>query len=559
MTHTPLHTTLRSQSEATPSEIRGTRLSKSYGDITVFDDLSMWASPGHRLGVVGENGAGKSTLLAILAGTIEADGGTVIAPPDLAYLHQVFPFPLDWTVGEVVAHALAPARAVEARMADAAAALGAGAGGDAGMEKYSDALAAAEALNVWDADRRCERVMAGLSDERTAGSLSGGERTRLELATILIGHPCAMVLDEPTNHLDDSAIDFLTGYLNEFPGPVVTASHDRLFLDQVCTGILDLDPRRDGLAYFGGDYEDYLRQKHAERARWDQQWRQEQDELEALRDSVENTSRSVGHFSERPDNNKMAYNRRGERVNNQISRRIRNAQDRLDTLSLAQLDEPPPPLHFGGDEIVTVTSGDAPLISASGVEVDHRLAPVSLTIGGDTRMLVTGPNGSGKSTLLAALAREHHISHGLVSWRKGVRVGYLPQDVTFDDPSATAEAVFADATNHRATVTLTDLGLLSGRDLTRPVGELSVGQQRRVALGCLVATSPHVLLLDEPTNHLSLALTEELESALMETPGAVVVATHDRWLRQHWNGTVMALTSTAATLKSRVATPGTLS
>ena len=203
---------------------------------------------------------------------------------------------------------------------------------------------------------------------------------------------------------------------------------------------------------------------------------------------------------------------------------MRNARERLDELEERQVRRPPVALHFEAPT-TTGTQSFEPLIAAVGVSVEHRLARVDVAVDAQTRLLVTGANGVGKSTLLAALARRTPTTTGTVTWRKGLRIGYLPQDVVFDDPDLTAERAF-DAVARG--VTLTDLGLLSGSDLSRPLGQLSVGQRRRVALGCIVANRPHVLVMDEPTNHLSLTLAEELEEALMSTLGAVIVASHDR-------------------------------
>jgi len=526
----------------TSVELRAVGLAKAFGPVPVFEDVAFTAAPGQRLGVVGENGTGKSTLLRILCGVLDADLGEVHRPPDVGFLHQEFPFPPETTVGRVLDLALEPARAAERAVTEAAASLGAVDDGEA-LRRYEEALAAAERADVWNAERRADAISTGLGlrrvgAERTVGSLSGGERTRLELATLLICHPSALVLDEPTNHLDDDAIAFLTDHLVAFPGPVVTASHDRLFLDEVATAILDLDGGRHGDARsYGGAYERYLDLKAKERVRWEQQYSDEQDALVALRHNVTDVAPRVAHNAPRTDNDKFVHHFKGGRVNNQISRRLRDAKGRLTELEGRQVRKPPATLHFdappGAD-----TRAYEPLIGAVGVSVAARLAPVDLAVDGSTRVLVSGPNGAGKSTLLAVLAHRLTPTTGTVSWRKGLRVGYLPQDVVFDDPDRTPEQEFASVGGGR---TLTELGLLTGRALTRPLGELSVGQRRRVALGCIVATRPHVLLMDEPTNHLSLTLAEELEHALMTTLGAVVVASHDRWLRRRWTGDELRL------------------
>jgi macrolide transport system ATP-binding/permease protein len=174
--------------------------------------------------------------------------------------------------------------------------------------------------------------------------------------------------------------------------------------------------------------------------------------------------------------------------------------------------------------------------------VPGRLAVDRLDVAAADRLLVTGPNGVGKSTLLAVLAGRLDPAAGTVHRRRGLRVGLLEQDVVFPAPHRSAAAVYAAATAGRPDpVPLADLGLLPPRDHGRPVGELSVGQRRRLALAVLIADAPHVLLLDEPTNHLSLTLVEELEDALLAAPGAIVAASHDRWLRRRWPGPELTL------------------
>ncbi len=159
-----------------------------------------------------------------------------------------------------------------------------------------------------------------------------------------------------------------------------------------------------------------------------------------------------------------------------------------------------------------------------------------------TRLLVTGGNGTGKSTLLGVLAGTVPPARGSVRWTPGVRVGLLEQDVSFTDPHRTPHELYTAARPDGGAPALTSLGLLPPRDCHRPVGTLSVGQRRRLALALLIARGPHVLLLDEPTNHLSPTLAEELSEALEAAPGAVVLASHDRWLRRRWNHDRLDLT-----------------
>ncbi|WP_026122470.1 ABC-F family ATP-binding cassette domain-containing protein [Nocardiopsis halotolerans] len=523
-----------------PPLLRARDLAKTYGTHVVFDGVGLDVAPGQRLGLVGENGTGKSTLLRMLAGEEEPDAGRVWRPDDTGFLYQELPHAPETPLAAVVDEALEPARRVERRLTASAAALD-GASEDAGaLREYSEALAEAELLEVWDAERRAELVVTGLGldgigPERPVGRMSGGQRGRLGLAALLIRRPRALLLDEPTNHLDDQALEFLEGYLRGLSGLVVLASHDRVFLDAVCTGLLDLDPAVDGPTYYGGAYSFYLREKRLERERWEQRHQREQDTIRGLRESVRTTARQVAHNAPRRDNDKMGYDFLGSRVDKQVSRRVRNARARLEELERDQVRKPPRRLEFTASLTRDPGAADGQAITLRELVVPGRLRLGHLDVPSDGRLLVTGPNGAGKSTLLYALGHRLRPASGQVLWRRGVSVALLEQDVVFTDPERTPRSLYEALNGARPGVPrLTELGLVAPRDLDRPVGNLSVGQRRRLALAMLVGHAPDVLLLDEPTNHLSLALAEELEEALGTAPGAVVVASHDRWLRRNW-------------------------
>ncbi|MCI2421038.1 ATP-binding cassette domain-containing protein [Saccharopolyspora sp. K220] len=521
-------------------------LVKSYADRVVLDGVSLTASPGHRIGLVGENGVGKSTLLRVLAGAEAPDTGELTRPDDLGFLHQETPFSPEATLADVLDAALAEHRGAQTRLTELAAVLAARPDDADALAAYGEVLDWAEQHDTWDADHRAEVVLDGLGladipRQRRTGTLSGGQRSRLGLAALLLRQPRALLLDEPTNHLDDTALAFLQQHLAALPGTVVLASHDRVFLDAVCTDILDLDPAVHGPTRYGGTFTDYLAAKRAERARWEQRYAAEQHELDALRHAVAVTARQVSHHAPRGNTSKLAYDYKGARVQKQISRRVRNAQQRLDELTADQVRKPPPPLRFAATLTDRDTTTDVVLqIRQAGVQGRVWIDELDLT--GTGRLLITGGNGAGKSTLLHLAAGRLAPDTGSVQRRRGTRIGLLEQDVTFPDARKSPRQLYATATADRTHVpALQELGLLAPADLGRPIGALSVGQRRRLALALLLADPPQVLLLDEPTNHLSLTLAGELEDALRTAPGAVVVASHDRWLRQRWNGPTLNL------------------
>ena len=520
--------------------------SKVYGARRVLDGVSFTVAPGRRLGLVGENGAGKTTLLRLLAGLEEPDHGEVERPAEVGFLHQELPYPATATVADIVDDALAEVHAARRRLDELAEQLRHTPDDAAALTAYGELLSWADDHDLWGADRRAELVLAGLglaavARAQPAGELSGGQRARLALAALLIRQPQALLLDEPTNHLDDDAIGFLETHLTRLPGAVVLASHDRMFLDAVCTGILDLDPSRAGVTYYGGTYTDYLQAKRIERRRWEEQYADEQQQIAALRQQITTTARQVAPHREMRDRNKPAYDRRGGRVEAQVSRRVRNARQRLDVLTRTQVRRPPEPLRF---HAVISSSGqdDGVVVSMRRVSVPDRVEVDHLYLPATGRLLVTGPNGAGKSTLLALIAGQLAPATGTVHRRPRLRIGLLGQQTVFPDLTRTPRQVYEVAVPAGAPP-LAELGLMAPRDVDRPIGTLSLGQRRRLALALLVADPPHVLLLDEPTNHLSLTLVEELENALRTATGAVVVATHDRWLRRRWSGQRVTITA----------------
>ncbi|MEI5583387.1 MULTISPECIES: ABC-F family ATP-binding cassette domain-containing protein [unclassified Agromyces] len=574
------------------AHLRVDGLSVAFADRRVLSDLDLAVAPGRRLGLIGENGAGKSTLLRVVSGDPLPDAvvaGRVSRPVRTGMLFQELPFAPDDLVDQVLEASVAEVRSIERELDQAALALAgsdpmvapaspdaSGPVAEAAAERYAAALEAAERADVWSVDRRRDELLdglglSGLGRDRRIDELSGGQRSRFALAALLLSSPDALLLDEPTNHLDDDAAAFLEERLRDWRGPVLFASHDRAFLDRVATGLLDLDPGRAGATalarsgaasgaglhtrdailaasvgtVFGGSFSEYLAVRADERARWVRQHADEQSELKRVRLVVAESARDVAHGRAARDNDKFLKHFKRENVEQAVSRRVRNAELRLAELERTQVARPPSPVSFGGIPSGShALDGDGgQLLQLSDVAVDGRLELRALRIGAMTRLLVTGANGAGKSTLLALLAGRLAPERGTVHRRRGLRVGLLEQDVRFADPAATPREVYERVLGERRAerVPLADLGLIAARDLDRPVGRLSIGQQRRLALALVIAAPPHVFLLDEPTNHLSLALAGELEEALGAYPGAVVVASHDRWLRRRWEGEELAL------------------
>ncbi|MGF9755569.1 ABC-F family ATP-binding cassette domain-containing protein [Microvirga sp. 0TCS3.31] len=523
-------------------------LSVTYPDRTVLSGVDLLAQPGRRIGLVGENGVGKSTLLRAVAGRPPARArvaGSITAPDDLVLLGQEPPFRDTATVAEVLAMTLAPLRTAVTDFERLAALVGTPEGDTA----YERALEAAVAHGAWDADRRAEVAAArlGLADlgaDRVVGTLSGGQRTRLALATIMTTRPSCLLLDEPTNHLDDDAIEVLSGFLRELPGVVVLASHDRVLLDDVCTDLVDLDAGElgtdgNGGRRFGGGWSAYEAARADARRRWEETWVAQQEEIARLRDATRLGTSSIAHDRGPTDGDKFIYSFKGGRVEQTLARRKKDAQRRLDAAERDQVRKPPAPLAFRGHLTAPATGR---LVQVRGLEVTGRVRVERLDLAAGEHLLLTGPNGSGKSTLLGVLSGRLSPTGGTVDVSART-VRELTQDPEASDRNRSALATYDDAVRHLPDApALRELGLLHPRDHRTPVGSLSVGQRRRLGLAVAIAAAPDLLLLDEPTNHVSLALAGELEEALATAPGGVVLASHDRWLRRRWDGPELALT-----------------
>jgi len=543
-----------------PTHIRVDAVSHSYGEHPVLTDLTMIVDKKDRLGLIGENGVGKSTLLRLMGGAEAPNVGRVTRPARTGLLWQEVQFLPSDTVNDLIEGGLTGLRDIERELDAAGLALSEDASSGTAIsakranDRYARALAAAEQADVWNVESRRDELIAGLGIsgiplDRRLDEVSGGQRSRFALAALLLGRPHALLLDEPTNHLDDNATDFLRKQLINWHGPVVFASHDRAFLDEVATVLVDIDPTRDGLVRFRGTYTAYLTEKAAERRRWEHQFRTEQAELQRLEFTLNVTAREVANDFGRKDNDKMGFDFKAGNVERAVARRVRLAEAHYLDLEENQVLAPPSQLSFGGipKGAQPLEDDGEPLMTLTDARVAGRLSLDGFAVEQDARLLVTGPNGAGKSTLLSVLAgviRLDKKNGGTLQKRKGLRVAMLEQDVRFLEPALTPRTIYELTVGEiRAErLPLSSFGLLVSRDIDRSVGELSIGQQRRLALALIIAKPPHVFLLDEPSNHLSLNLASELEEALGTYPGAVVVASHDRWLRQRWSGTRLELT-----------------
>ena len=508
-----------------------TNIEKVLGDRLMFDRLNFNIERGERVGLIGDNGAGKTTLFKTLLGEITPDSGdvSVARSTKVGYLAQDAAFdPANSVIDEAETafaelHTLAhDLREIEHKMAELD-----GEGLDKALKRYEDLQHQFEDLGGYAFAHRLEATLEGVGLPRemwetNVEKLSGGQRSRLALAKLLIMEPDFLLLDEPTNHLDLEAIEWLENYLIEFTGAVLVISHDRYLLDKIATRIVWLTQRR--LNSYPGNYSAFVVQKELHELSQARAFEQQQADIEKQKEFIRRFS---------------------------AGQRAREAQGRAKKLnrllkSDAMVGSVQASKHIHVNITTDQRAGDQVLKVR---ELSKSFPGRSLwqSIGFDIkrgeRIGVIGPNGAGKTTLLKVLMGEADADAGDLRWGANLNIGYYDQRLDEFDPQNTILEEVGEGRGMPEKVLRDKLGtlLFTGEDVHKPMALLSGGERARVALMQLMLDGPNVLLLDEPTNHLDINSCEALEQTLRGFEGTLIVVSHDRYFLEKTVGRLLVI------------------
>ena len=484
----------------------------------ILDGLTFQVDTGERVGLLGPNGCGKTTLLRILTGVMDYDEGDVVIAPGkrMGLISQIPVYPAGYTVEDVLATAFEPLREMEREMAALAEQMGEGTDPTL-LARYDKLTAAFEAAGGYETDTKTNKVCNGLTipqsmREQLFDKLSGGEKTRVNLARLILEDTDILLLDEPTNHLDLRATEWLEEYLDKFKGTVLTVSHDRYFLDKVVNRIVEIQSGK--AEFYSGNYSFYVVEKERRYEEKLRQYEKEQAKIEQLEKAAEQMRIWAYSGMDKTFKRVKSMEKRIERMRTTD----RPTKERKMEVRFGERE-------FRGDEVLTIKGltksfGDRTLFSN-----------LDLEVAGGERIALLGDNGSGKTTLLKILLGEEEPDAGKVRMGPTVKVGYLPQHVHFDHPERNLVDTLIYEQDCTAQTARNRLAAFKfrGEDVFKPVSALSGGEQSRLRLCMLMDEKINLLILDEPTNHLDIQSREWIEEAVEEYEGNLLFVSHDRY------------------------------
>ena len=484
----------------------------------ILDGLTFQVDTGERVGLLGPNGCGKTTLLRILTGVMDYDEGDVVIAPGkrMGLISQIPVYPAGYTVEDVLATAFEPLREMEREMAALAEQMGEGTD-PALLARYDKLTAAFEAAGGYETDTKTNKVCNGLTipqsmREQLFDKLSGGEKTRVNLARLILEDTDILLLDEPTNHLDLRATEWLEEYLDKFKGTVLTVSHDRYFLDKVVNRIVEIQSGK--AEFYSGNYSFYVVEKERRYEEKLRQYEKEQAKIEQLEKAAEQMRVWAYSGMDKTFKRVKSMEKRIERMRTTD----RPTKERKMEVRFGERE-------FRGDEVLTIKG----LTKSFGERT--LFSNLSLEVAGGERIALLGDNGSGKTTLLKILLGEEEPDAGKVRMGPTVKVGYLPQHVHFDHPERNLVDTLIYEQDCTAQTARNRLAAFKfrGEDVFKPVSALSGGEQSRLRLCMLMDEKINLLILDEPTNHLDIQSREWIEEAVEEYEGNLLFVSHDRY------------------------------
>lgn len=521
------------------AQLQATGLCFNYGAEPLLEAFTHTLSGTERLGIVGPNGAGKTTLLRLMTGELAPTAGTVaLVPPDstVGHLRQVLQTAPGQTAEEYLREQTGLA-AAEQELDEASAGLSAG-WGEEGASRYDQALRRYLALGGPEFEAGSTRVLAdvGLGERALAqqvNSLSGGERSRIGLAAVLLARHDVLLLDEPTNDLDRAGLELLENFVESFAGPMLIVSHDRTFLERVLTGVLEIDQHTHRIQFYDGGWSSFESERAVAVQRAEvsyEEYEMERRQLAARSVEVSNRlAKGVRAAKNHPDNDTSLRNARLERTEKRSAdaSKHKRALDRL-----AEVPKPWQPWELKFQLAQSARTGDlvVELQNVRRQQGSFQLGPLSFAIHAGERIRVEGENGSGKSTLIDLLTGRIESDAGTIRFGQSVRVGTLDQDRRRYASREPVLSLFQDRVGCSLTEARSVLAKfgISQEHTTRLAPTLSPGEHTRVVLAEFQMMQVNVLVLDEPTNHLDLEATQQLEQALSRFSGTLLVASHDR-------------------------------